>query len=138
MIRRASFLAGIDISNEAIDEAKKRYGKHAEFHVSSMDKIKFPDGSFDTVICLEGIEHVSEELGDCFIREAKRILSPSGTLIISSPYTQDGKHSGNPHHIKEYNPQELANKVEKHFSIIEKREKRNGVVTICILRCVKD
>jgi ubiquinone/menaquinone biosynthesis C-methylase UbiE len=72
-----------------------------------MSRLEFPDCSFDIVACLEGIEHVSIEVGAKFLREAYRILRPGGQLFVTSPHPKTGGHSGNPFHVHEYRTEEL-------------------------------
>jgi SAM-dependent methyltransferase len=45
--------------------------------------IPLEDGSVDTVLCTQVIEHVSDHRG--LVREAFRLLRPGGILIISGP-----------------------------------------------------
>lgn len=47
--------------------------------------LPFADGSFDSVLCSEVLEHVPEP-GRLFA-EAARVLTPGGTLILSTPQT---------------------------------------------------
>lgn len=46
-------------------------------------RLPFADGSFDVVIAGEVIEHVPHP--DLMLSEIRRILSPSGTLVLSTP-----------------------------------------------------
>ncbi len=47
------------------------------------DPLPFDDASFDAITCLEGIEHVVDEVG--LLRELFRILRPGGIIVISTP-----------------------------------------------------
>jgi len=71
-----------------------------------MEFLPFKDNSFDVVICLEGMEHVELEICRRFIEEVRRVLTPYGLLIATVPLLSEGKHSGNPFHIHEFEKQE--------------------------------
>lgn len=126
---------GIDISNEAIVEARQRYGNlQTRFLVGNMEKLELDDYSFDIVVCLEGIEHVAPEVGEAFIAEAARVLRPEGKLFLSSPYCRTKAHSGNPYHIKEYRPDELKALVETHFNFVETIERDVDDLTVSYIQ----
>ena len=127
-------LTGVDISEEAIAEARKRYGYLANFELGSMDNLRYPDASFDLVSCLEGIEHVSEEVGRHFIEGAHRVLRDGGELILSSPYCLDGGHSGNVYHLVEYRPEELRALLIRYFNIEEEQERKVGNLVVTLIR----
>jgi len=108
LLTNAKSVLGIDISNIAIDVAKKKYKSYKlDFKVGSMEKLELENSSFDAVVCLEGIEHVSQEIGISFVKEAARVLRTNGRLLVSSPRHKTLEHSGNPYHIKEYKIEEL-------------------------------
>lgn len=75
---------GVDISNEAIKNAKEVRRKDARFFVAdpTKDVLPFP-GDFDTVVMSEYLEHLEHE-GDLFAN-VKNILKPGGRLIITVP-----------------------------------------------------
>lgn len=92
---------GIDISPEAIDYAKSHY-TGIDFRLGNMNNIPLPDDSIEIIVCLEGYEHVTKEIGISFLQEAARILKKEGLLILSCPVIPpNGKHSGNPYHLYE-------------------------------------
>jgi 2-polyprenyl-3-methyl-5-hydroxy-6-metoxy-1,4-benzoquinol methylase len=47
------------------------------------ERLPFPDGSFDYLICMEGIEHVMDR--HRVLAEFRRVLKRNGTLLISTP-----------------------------------------------------
>ena len=50
---------GLDTSQIAIEKARQNV-KKAKFIISDINKIPFPNGNFDLVICLEVLEHLSD------------------------------------------------------------------------------
>ncbi|MFW5738916.1 MAG: class I SAM-dependent methyltransferase [Myxococcota bacterium] len=119
LIRGTRSIIGLDISERAVQEARSRYGTHASFRVGSMDKLDFPDATFDTIVCLEGIEHVPKPVARSFVTEARRVLRPSGQLLLSSPHPRHGTHSGNPYHAYEYPPEEMRALLETRFDVVD-------------------
>lgn len=123
-------LVGIDISPDAIAEARQRYGMCAKFLVGDMTKLEFSNESFDVVVCLEGIEHVRPEIGDMFIYEADRVLRPGGLLLLSSPHCRTKEHSGNPYHVKEYKPEEIRALINPAFEVVDVVERDVDNLTV--------
>jgi len=130
LIEGTRSLVGMDISEESIAEARQRYGSTIDFRVGSMEKLAFDDASLDTVVCLEGIEHVPQAIGRSFLDEVRRVLRPGGFLLLSSPHCKTGKHSGNPYHIYEYPPAEIREELASRFRIedTQSREVDNLVI----------
>jgi ubiquinone/menaquinone biosynthesis C-methylase UbiE len=135
LIQGAKKVVGVDISEVAVAEASRRYGKSATFKVGDMGKLDFEDRSFDVVSCLEGIEHVPVEIGKKFLDESERILRPGGILLLSSPFCRTKAHSGNPYHIHEYQPNEIKSIVSKLFSIEEIISRGVDIMTVLYMRC---
>jgi 2-polyprenyl-3-methyl-5-hydroxy-6-metoxy-1,4-benzoquinol methylase len=129
-------LLGIDISPEAIEEARTRYGGVADFRVGDMGHLELPSSTIDVVSCLEGIEHVPPAVGASFVRECGRVLRPGGLLILSSPHCNDKPHSGNPYHMKEYQPHEIRRLVKPLFEVVDETHRlvENLTVTMFLLR----
>jgi 2-polyprenyl-3-methyl-5-hydroxy-6-metoxy-1,4-benzoquinol methylase len=83
--RKHQDIIGIDVSWRAILYAKSRY-KGPEYVCCSACALPFRNESFDSVTSFEVIEHVSNQEG--MIREILRVLTPHGTLLISTPNTR--------------------------------------------------
>lgn len=137
LIRGARSLKGIDLSEEAIAEARRRYSQHAQFAVGDMRSFVLPNASVDVVCCLEGIEHVPTQVGRDFLVEAKRVLRPRGLLMLSSPYCRTKPHSGNPFHIHEYQPDEIRQLLSEFFTIEDVVLRDVDTLTVLYLTCRK-
>lgn len=77
-------IIGIDPGVEAIKSAKKLVPK-AKFFVGDALNLNFPNKSFDTVTIMDVIEHIPKGTELKCLREVKRVLKPSGHIIISTP-----------------------------------------------------
>ena len=75
---------GIDISENAIKAAKKKY-KKINFKVCEAEKkYPFKKEEFDVVFSGDVIEHVPEPVK--MIKEINRVLKKNGKIIITTPY----------------------------------------------------
>ena len=80
----AAKATGLDIDPAAIRRAAKKYqAENLTFLAGDCCEMPFEAGSFDVVVANEVIEDIEEQ--DRFIEEAKRVLVPSGTLLVSTP-----------------------------------------------------
>jgi 2-polyprenyl-3-methyl-5-hydroxy-6-metoxy-1,4-benzoquinol methylase len=109
----AASVTGVDIAEQAIDEATARAGRVAQFVRGDISALPFEDASFDLVVCFETIEHVVEQ--ERALDELRRVLSPEGLLMVSSP-NRDVYEAGNPHHTREYTPEELRSALGTRFA----------------------
>ena len=114
LLRRTRRLVGADVNGEAIEYAQSHYSDKAVFLAVDMRKLPFANESFDLVICLEGIEHVPVDVGEQFVREATRVLSTSGRIILTNP-VPDPKRPPNPYHVHEYELEELETLLQPWF-----------------------
>lgn len=72
---------GIDISPHALQFCRRR-GASA-LAVASATHLPFASGSFDLIICIDTVQHISPAGADrAVIAEFARLLSPGGTLYI--------------------------------------------------------
>jgi SAM-dependent methyltransferase len=56
----------------------------ARFSLADMDQpLPFESGTFDGVVCIDGIEHIERPFD--FVRECRRMTRLGGTLILSTP-----------------------------------------------------
>jgi GT2 family glycosyltransferase/ubiquinone/menaquinone biosynthesis C-methylase UbiE/glycosyltransferase involved in cell wall biosynthesis/peptidoglycan hydrolase CwlO-like protein len=115
----AARVVGIDISEEAIDNARATYQRqNLEYRVGSVDALRFEDRSFDVVVSFEVIEHLEEGVQAAFLREARRVLKRSGILVISTPNKavySDPTHHHNRFHKKEFYIDEFESFLRQTF-----------------------
>lgn len=83
-LRRKGYQAvGVDNSPWCIAWAKRLYTV-GEYALCSAEELPLPDASFDGILCLDVLEHVTDETA--VMREMRRLLKPGGTLVISVPH----------------------------------------------------
>jgi ubiquinone/menaquinone biosynthesis C-methylase UbiE len=70
---------GVDISSEAINNAKKSFNKAAYF-CSEAEKLPFKNESFDYIQIISTLEHVID--ASVTLREAYRVLKKNGYLYV--------------------------------------------------------
>lgn len=82
-----STVVGVDISEGMIEEARRdlrAVGYHdVELEVGDATRLKYPDRSFDKILCSEVVEHIPAAAQA--ILEMCRVLKPGGLLVISTP-----------------------------------------------------
>lgn len=77
-------VVGIDVNKYDISIAKKlTRNKKIKYFVMNATNLKFKDNYFDTVICIDVLEHVKDR--DRLLEEVHRVLKKDGQLILSVP-----------------------------------------------------
>lgn len=86
---RVKKIYGIDVSKEDLQKAKM---KGILTTYVNFDRMKFPfeTNFFDTVTCLDVIEHVLDP--QMLLKEIHRVLRKDGTLILSTPNIRFSNH----------------------------------------------
>lgn len=72
---------GLDVGASVVDMLRQK-GLEGRVHDAGTP-LPYADASFDTVVCAETIEHVVDV--DCLVSEARRVLRPGGTLLLTTP-----------------------------------------------------
>src|SRR5208282_4258547 len=71
-------LAGVDISQNMIEEAKKRLGKAADLRVADSEHLPWKANSFDLVVTTDSFHHWPDPLQA--LSEARRVLKKGGHI----------------------------------------------------------
>lgn len=81
----AKSIIGLDYDQGAIRKAKSKDNRpHVRYVVGDAYDLKFKDGTFDSVIMGDIIEHLYD--GNKALTEANGVLKKGGKLLISCPY----------------------------------------------------
>ena len=136
----ASEVIGVDISQECIEHASKRYAQLSEkirFIEGAMQAIPLADESVDVVVSFESLEHISSDDQTRFIREVGRVLRPGGLLFVSTPNTAiygEEIPEANPFHSHEVDIVEFKSLLQSEFPFLRIYEQGFEVVSVVIDR----
>ncbi len=85
LARYASELVSCDINETDVAYAAELNAAlpNVRYAVEDATHLSFEDGSFDTVVCLEVIEHVAD--AQALLAEIARVLRPGGKAVITCP-----------------------------------------------------
>ncbi|MHB8568502.1 MAG: class I SAM-dependent methyltransferase [Nitrososphaerales archaeon] len=89
-----SHVTGIDINANGIKAANKTardtdLGSLARFKLANASKkLRFPDSTFDAVICIDAIIHLPNRLD--VLKECKRVLKSGGRMLFTDPTVLTG------------------------------------------------
>jgi len=113
----AASVSGVDIDPATVEHARARYGQeNLEFHAASALSLPFDDDRFDSVVSFETLEHLAEH--DALMQEFRRVLKPSGFVLISSPdrktYSDDTGYV-NEFHVRELYRDEFEDLLGRYF-----------------------
>jgi 2-polyprenyl-3-methyl-5-hydroxy-6-metoxy-1,4-benzoquinol methylase len=115
-------VTGMDVSPEAIDIARKKYGPSGiEFLCLDGRSLPSADRSFDIVTSFKVIEHITDHAQ--FFAEIRRVVRPGGRLILTTPNAPMRLHPGtkpwDPFHVREFNSEELQALLVRYFPKVE-------------------
>ena len=88
-----------------------------------LTNLPFKDNSFDTILFMEVIEHLTVDDAKRILAEITRVLRPGGYLILTTPYAEKLEHSlvccpNCDHSFHRYGHQRsfLESDIEEHFT----------------------
>src|SRR4051795_10941580 len=76
-------LVGADVSQVALDRARKRLPDAELVLVEPDEPLPFADNEFDLVTCIETLEHMRDV--QLALSEIRRVLRPGGRLALTTP-----------------------------------------------------
>jgi SAM-dependent methyltransferase len=123
LARSAQRVIAFDISAEAIAHARAHFpNPNLSFVQASCAAIPLARDAADVIVAYEVIEHV--EAWRDFLAETRRVLSPNGLLIISTPnrdyYAEARRLTGpNPYHVREFDHLEFSAELAAFFPNVQ-------------------
>jgi ubiquinone/menaquinone biosynthesis C-methylase UbiE len=82
LMRRGYQAWGVDFSQGMVRYAREHYAAD-RFQVGDIERIPFPDNTFDGIVCLGVMEYLSND--EPALREMWRVLKPGGVAVITTP-----------------------------------------------------
>lgn len=83
---------GIDFSSDSIEETKKKTANKSnlkELVLLSTLPTPFNDEQFNSITCIETIEHLQDDQLQATMQELFRILKRKGRIFITTPFNED-------------------------------------------------
>jgi SAM-dependent methyltransferase len=84
LARQGFQVDAVDIDPSRFDQTISEQGLRVAACNTETEALPYPDASFDAVILNEVLEHLRINPVFC-LREARRVLRPGGTLLLSTP-----------------------------------------------------
>ena len=111
---------GRDIDPIAVRYATQVYALHtwASFSEGDLTRPTLGQDTYDTIMCIEGLEHVGADDQHHLVESLYRALRKGGTLIISSPAPSGGVSGPNPdnvYHLCELTRIDFVDLLSQHF-----------------------
>lgn len=119
----AASVVGVDVEEEAVAYARSHFSRDKlSYHRVSPDgSLPFADGSFDTVLSFQVLEHIPEPTA--YLASIRRVLTPNGILVLATPDRSTRllplQRPWNRWHVHEYGAAELKRLLSRHFARVE-------------------
>ena len=109
----AAHVTGLDRAPDAVAFCRRRWRRpNLAFIAADLRSVHAVPVRFDLVCCFQVLEHQRDDEG--FLRRLARLLLPGGTLVLTTPNVLRS-FSENPHHVREYRPEELRALLRRVF-----------------------
>lgn len=103
-------VVGLDRAADAVAAAGRRRARPGlAFRLGDLTA---ETGRYDLVVNFQVLEHQHDDHG--FVRRLAGLLAPGGTLVLTTPNVLRS-FSENPHHVREYRPEELRTLLRRTF-----------------------
>jgi len=108
LARVARRVVGGDIEDANLAHAREHYRDNAKVHLVRFDAqvSPFPPASFDTILLYEVVYYLPDAAK--FAAEARRVLRPGGTLLVSTVNREWEGFNPSPHSVCYYSGKELS------------------------------
>ncbi len=120
LARSAHTVVAVDVNPLAVAQAEERYRRgNLKFFTASALRLPFGDNTFDAVVAFELLEHLGREQHQTALEEWKRVLKPSGVLVLSTPdHDRMREFPDNPYHVGELTEAEVRALLARQFATV--------------------
>lgn len=80
MLAHGAHVAGLDASEGMLERARAHLPPGTDLQHGAAERLPWPDGSFDRLICINAIHHFGNP--PAFVAEAFRVLRPGGKALV--------------------------------------------------------
>jgi SAM-dependent methyltransferase len=102
-----------------LEAARRAGGTGIRFVEADAARMPFEESSFDTVVGLEVLEHLTVDAAEDFVSECARVLRPAGSLIVVTPNRyfrmMPGQRPINPEHTRELTEKQVRALLASRF-----------------------
>jgi SAM-dependent methyltransferase len=125
-LARLGDVAGVDVSPIAVERARAR--GHLEVLWANVDRLPWPDGSFDLVTCLDVLEHTPDDVS--VLKELHRVTRPGGHVLLTVPAYPGlwSAHDELNHHFRRYLRRDLSSVARRAGLLLERDTHFNAVL----------
>lgn len=131
---------GWEFDGPTVDYCKEVHARYpwAHFRQEDLTTFSFLRPTFDTICCIEGIEHIGPIAQKRAVRKFHDGLVSGGTFVISSPPPLSGVSGPNPrntYHLWELTQDDFKALLSEHFGRVEIVSQENTLTTGEFLTC---
>lgn len=90
--------AGVDAFKPDLEESRKK-GIHDEYFVMDVRNLNFKPKSFDAVLAVDLLEHLTKKEGDKLLKDMERIAKKKVIVLTPNGFLEQKAYDGNEYHI---------------------------------------
>ena len=126
----AAELTAADVSRVALERARPRLAGARLVELEPDAPLPFQDGSFDTVLAVETVEHVRDL--QLFWSELRRVLVPGGELALTTPAAAPLVRPGDPFspHLRRFTSRSLRRALDDLGFEVESLRRRRRTLLV--------
>lgn len=106
----------LGINEHVISQVQKRRSNVEQVIFDDMTASSLPNSAFHCAMAIEVLEHVENDIA--FVREVRRVLTPDGVFIMTTP-NGDFVANRNPDHKRHYRRCELMALLQREFKSVD-------------------